>query len=186
MEIKFNKKYKYLFIIILLTNNSFAEKKPVTVKKEIFKNFAQSIPIQKELNKKNPLIGVQLDFNRKFNISNQIINESGLKEGESSLLEQNLSNIELKPGEYIRITDSRNEAFLFDGSFIVEFREIPNLENFAITNDITFVYSLSDINMGVFKPRNLKDLNSKIQNFEFNENIVSVSLNLVDPKIKPE
>tara|TARA_B100000674_G_scaffold315138_1_gene262066 strand:+ start:506 stop:661 length:156 start_codon:yes stop_codon:yes gene_type:complete len=51
---------------------------------------------------------------------------------------------------------------------------------------MTLVYSLSDINMGVFKPRNLKDLNSKIQNFEFNENIVSVSLNLVDPKIKPE
>ena len=102
------------------------------------------------------------------------------------MLDQNLSNIELKPGEYIRITDSRNEAFLFDGSFIVEFRETPNLENFAIINDMTLVYSLSDINMGVFKPRNLKDLDSKIQNFEFNENIVSVSLNLVDPKIKPE
>tara|TARA_B100000674_G_scaffold315138_1_gene262065 strand:+ start:102 stop:509 length:408 start_codon:yes stop_codon:yes gene_type:complete len=125
MEIKFNKKYKYLLLIILLTNSSFAEKKPVTVKKEIFKNFAESMPIQKELNKKNPLIGVQLDFNRKFNISNQIINESGIKEGESLLLDQNLSNIELKPGEYIRITDSGMKLFYLMDLLLLNLEKHP-------------------------------------------------------------
>ena len=185
MEIKLNKKYKYLLLIILFTNNSFAEKKPVTVNKEIVKNFVTKTPVKRDLHTKNPLIGINLDFTRRFNISNEIIYESTPNEVES-LLNQNSSSVELKPGEYIRITDSRNKAFLFDGSFIVEFKEIPNLENFAINNDMTFIGNLSDIKMGVFKPRNVKDLDTKIKNFALNDNIVSVSLNLVDPEIKPE
>jgi len=51
---------------------------------------------------------------------------------------------------------------------------------------MTFIGNLSDIKMGVFKPRNVKDLDTKIKNFALNDNIVSVSLNLVDPEIKPE
>jgi len=74
MEIKLNKKYKYLLLIILLTNNSFAEKKPVTVNKEIVKNFVTKTPVKRDLNTKNPLIGINLDFTRRFNISKFIYN----------------------------------------------------------------------------------------------------------------
>tara|TARA_B100000963_G_scaffold323911_1_gene309042 strand:+ start:773 stop:1333 length:561 start_codon:yes stop_codon:yes gene_type:complete len=186
METRLNTKNIFLLLISLFAVASYAEKKPVAVNKAIIENFVVTPVAQKDAHKKDPLFGFQLDFTQKYNSDNEIIYRSDMKEGESLIFDQNLSNGILRPGEYIQIKDSRNKPFLFDGSFIIEFNEMPDLENFAVMNNITFVTSLSDISMGVFKPKNLSELDSKIQNFKFDENIISVGLDLIDPSIKPE
>ena len=186
MEIRLNTKNIFLLLITLFAVASYAEKKPVAVNKTIIENFVVVPLSQKDPLKKDPLFGVQLDFTKKYNIDNEIIYRSDMKEEESTIFDQNSSNLILRSGEYIQVKDLRNKSFLFDGSFIIEFTEMPDFENFAVMNDITFVTSLSDISMGVFKPKNLTELDSKIQNFKFDENIISVTLDLIDPSIKPE
>jgi len=186
MEIRLNTKNISLLLITLFAVISYAEKKPVAVNKEMIENFVVAPLSEKNVLKKDPLLGVQLDFTKKYNIDNEIIYRSDLKEGESIIFDQNSADLILRSGEYIQIKDSRNKPFLFDGSFIIEFTEMPDFENFAVMNNITFVTSLSDISMAVFKPKNLSELDSKIQNFKFDENIISVTLDLVDPSIKPE
>jgi len=186
MEIRLNTKNISLLLITLFAVISYAEKKPVAVNKEMIENFVVAPLSEKNVLKKDPLLGVQLDFTKKYNIDNEIIYRSDIKEGESIIFDQNSADLILRSGEYIQIKDSRNKSFLFDGSFIIEFTEMPDFENFAVMNNITFVTSLSDISMAVFKPKNLSELDSKIQNFKFDENIISVTLDLVDPSIKPE
>ena len=186
METRLNTKNIFLLLISLFAVASYAEKKPVAVNKAIIENFVVVPLSQKDALKKDPLFGVQLDFTKKYNIDNEIIYRSDMKEEESTIFDQNSSNLILRSGEYIQVKDLRNKSFLFDGSFIIEFTEMPDFENFAVMNDITFVTSLSDISMGVFKPKNLTELDSKIQNFKFDENIISVTLDLIDPSIKPE
>ena len=44
---------------------------------------------------------------------------------------------------------------------------------------------LSDIQMGVFKIKNIYELESRINLIKDNENIISIELNTLDPTIKP-
>ena len=186
MEIRPKTKNISLLLITLFAVVSYAEKKPIAVNKTTIEHFVVNPLVEKEVLKKEPLFGVQLDFTKKYNIDNEIIYRSDMKQEESNISDQNSADLILRSGEYIQIKDSRNKPFLFDGSFIIEFTEMPDFENFAVMNNITFVTSLSDISMGVFKPKNLSELDSKIQNFKFDENIISVTLDLIDPSIKPE
>ena len=78
---------------------------------------------------------------------------------DNSKLNQN-DNYELylKPDEYIQIIDKGSIELLSNGSFFVKFLEIPNLKDFATLHQLTFVRDLSDINIGVFKVKNMYEL----------------------------
>ena len=68
MEIRFYTKNVSLLLITLFAVVSYAEKKPVAVNKEMIENFVVAPLSEKNALKKDPLLGVQLDFTKKYNI----------------------------------------------------------------------------------------------------------------------
>ena len=190
-----NFKIKLFTLLIISSNNCInADDKTVYLSEAIENKMAQSpitiygrsedimLPI-KVINKK-PLEGVKFDLSRILNKSNKVI----------GMLDSNLeqdprfdkkTDLILKPGEYIQIRGNDSRLLLFNGSFIVHFEVLPDLEDYAFANQLEYVTSLSDINMGVFKVSNLIDLESKLNLLKDDNNIISIDLDTIDPSIKP-
>tara|TARA_B100001093_G_C26740185_1_gene976279 strand:- start:54 stop:581 length:528 start_codon:yes stop_codon:yes gene_type:complete len=123
----------------------------------------------------DPLEGVLFNLDKRVNKFNK------------KLTNQNLNNeLILQPGEYIQIKGIDNRILLFDGSFLIKFNTFPNLQNFAISNELEFVSNLSDINVGVFKVKNISELQLKIDSIKDDNNIISIQLNTIDPALQPE
>ena len=124
---------------------------------------------------KDPLKGVTFNFNKRVNKINK------------ELASENIANeLILQPGEYIQIKGIDNRLLLFDGSFLIKFNTFPNLQNFAISNELELVNNLSDMSVGVFKVKNISELQLKINSLKDNENIISITLNTIDPSLKAE
>ena len=123
----------------------------------------------------DPLKGVSFNFDKRVNKLNK------------KLTNQNVNNeLILQPGEYIQIKGIDNRILLFDGSFLIKFNTFPNLQNFAISNELEFVSNLSDISVGVFKVKNISELQLKIDSIKDDDNIISIQLNTIDPNLQPE
>tara|TARA_B100000787_G_C16096995_1_gene251648 strand:- start:102 stop:647 length:546 start_codon:yes stop_codon:yes gene_type:complete len=90
---------------------------------------------------------------------------------------QNTKTLILQEDEFVNIKGADKKERLFNGSIIIKFIENPNLNDFAINNDISFVGDLSELNRGVFKINNLYEFKDKIKILQQNNNIVSIELN---------
>ena len=123
----------------------------------------------------DPLKGVSFNFDKRVNKLNK------------KLTNQNVNNeLILQPGEYIQIKGIDNRILLFDGSFLIKFNTFPNLQNFAISNELEFVSNLSDISVGVFKVKNISELQLKIDSIKDDDNVISIQLNTIDPNLQPQ
>ena len=123
----------------------------------------------------DPLKGVSFNLDKRVNKLNK------------KLTNQNVNNeLILQPGQYIQIKGIDNRILLFDGSFLIKFNTFPNLQNFAISNELEFVSNLSDISVGVFKVKNISELQLKIDSIKDDDNIISIQLNTIDPNLQPE
>jgi len=132
-------------------------------------------PIESLEDFKNPLKGVSFNLDKKFDKSNKQL----------AILDLN-NELILQPGEYIQIKGIDNRSLLFDGSFLVKFSTFPNLQSFAFANELEFVSNLSDINIGVFKVKNISELQLKINALMVDDNVKSIHLNTIDPNLQPE
>ena len=142
--------------------------KPLTV-------YSKVQPIESIENSINPLKGVTFNFDKRVNKFNK------------DLKNQNLTNeLTLQPGEYIRIKGIDNRLLLFDGSLLIKFDTFPDLQNFALSNELELVSNLSDISVGVFKVKNISELQSKVDFIKEDDNVLSITLNTIDPSLKPE
>ena len=136
----------------------------------------------KDINRKNPLFGVTLDLTKTFDKNNKEL-ISNLSAEYKGNLENNLKNdYILESGQFIQIK-KHNRELLFDGSFFIYFKEIPNLSDFAAANGIIFVTDLSDINVGLFKVTNLNDLQNRFDELKNDNNILSMELSVIDPTL---
>lgn len=107
------------------------------------------------------------------------------QEAQSKNISQNQEKILiLNPNQYIRLQGVDNRYKLFNGSLIVKFENIPDLELYAINNGLIFEGSLSDINRGIFKVSNLYDIDSKLQILNNDPNVLSIEFNTLDPLVK--
>ena len=107
------------------------------------------------------------------------------QEAQSKNISQNQEKILiLNPNQYIRLQGVDNRYKLFNGSLIVKFEYIPDLELYAINNGLIFEGSLSDINRGIFKVSNLYDIDSKLQILNNDPNVLSIEFNTLDPLVK--
>ena len=156
-----------------------------------FKTFyvveANQVVTSLSIDNKSPLKSVVLDFNEIVSKSNEIVytldafasNFSGLNKNDNR-------ELFLQPGEYIRIKERGSIILLSDGSFFVQFKEVPSFEDFALLNDVIFITDLSDINMGVFKVENMYELESKLEMLKEDDNIIMLELNTIDPSVVPK
>ena len=135
-----------------------------------------------DINRKNPLFGVTLDFTKTFDKNYKEVSSNLSAEYQGDLENNNKNDYILESGQFIQIK-RHNKELLFDGSFFIYFNEIPNLSDFATANGITFVTDLSDINMGLFKVTNLNDLQKKFDELKNDNNILSMELSVIDPAL---
>ena len=123
----------------------------------------------------DPLKGVSFNLDKRVNKLNK------------KLTNQNVNNeLILQPGEYIQIKGIDNRILLFDGSILIKFNTFPNLQNFAVSNELELVSNLSDISVGVFKVKNISELQSKVELIREDDNVLSIALNTIDPALQPE
>lgn len=122
-----------------------------------------------------------------MNSSNKIIYSAELNKMNEEITQPlNDNELILSSGEYIQIRGVDNIPLLFNGSILIRFEELPNLNDFAITNNIEFEADLSDINMGIFKINNLIEIQSKIDSFKNDTNILSIELSTINPAQVPQ
>ena len=122
---------------------------------------------------KDPLAFYTIDFSRVFNKDKKVI---GMYE----------SSIDLKPsladGEYYKVIGLDNNEYLFDGSFLIQFKLPPDFNLYASDNNLIFLTDLSDINVGIFKNQNIYDLQKTFIQLKEDDNIEAIQLNLYHSK----
>ena len=165
--------------VILISLEMLAEN-PEIVEHNLISDQAEVIKEKFPLHK--PLQGIEVMYNKIFKSKNKILIE---------VIDDNLEakknlqkSLFLNPDEFVYVKDIDSQIRLFNGSIVIKFNQLPNFNNFAIANEITFVADLPDINRGVFKINNLYELEEKIKNIQLDKNILGIELNLIDPSIE--
>ena len=185
MEIRLQNSCKNLVLFTILCSINFVYGNDLN---QIEMNFVLSDKTGldiKELSSNEPLKGIDISYNKIFKYQNNLTTEiqrKDLQQFQNS--SQNLKKtLFLEPNEFIKIKGVGSRIKLFDGSIIIEFAQLPDLERFADTNEVLFVSDLSDINRGVFKVIDLYELEEKLSKLKLDSNILSIELDTIDPSI---
>ena len=136
-----------------------------------------------QTNIKNPLKEISITYDKIFQLKRPLDQESlTITSRTSNLISKNI--LTLKENEFLEIKTSDKRLKLFNGSIIIKFDQIPDLNLFALNNDVELVSDLSDLKRGIFKIKNILELESKINSFNENENITGIELDTLDPLLK--
>lgn len=130
-----------------------------------------------------PLEGVKVFHQRVFRSKNKLLTEVIKNDFESIQTPQ--SSLVLGPDEYVYLKGHDNKMKLFNGSIIIKFNQLPDFNDFAIANEMSFVADLSDISRGIFKINNLYELEEKIKNLKLDNNILAIELDAIDLSTEP-
>ena len=189
MEIKLNLTNHFLIFFGLLLSihtNADLVDKIVFKKIEVENTFKPEIT-KRSLNQKNPLKDIDIDVSKIIVLSGDKIISTNFNELNKKASNQNqLNGIKLLPGQYIEIIGLDKKRKLFNGALIVQFDNNLDFKNFAESNDLTLMKNLSDINTGVFKVKNILDVEIIINQLKEIENILRIDLDTIDPTIKPK
>ena len=90
----------------------------------------------------------------------------------------------LHTDEYVAVKSIDNKLRLFNGSIIIKFNQMPDLDNFALLNNLTLSSNLSDVNSAVFRVQNIFLLDTIIRDIKLDKNIINVELSLKDPYVQ--
>lgn len=135
----------------------------------------------------NPLSDLNIFLDKKVNSKAELIQNINIQNDKTQLSNQSFNETyTLNEGEFVLVQGIDKIDMLFDGSIIVKFESMPNLANYAISNDIQFITDLSAINRGIFKIQNLYDLQTVINRIKLDENVKEIELKLRDPRLAPE
>lgn len=141
----------------------------------------------KSLTKKNPLKGTNIDFSKIILLNQGNITKANFNEFNIKLSDSNqLSDSKLLSNQYFEIVGNDKKRKLFNGSLIIQFDNKIDLNNFAESNDLILIKNLTDINSGVFKVKNILDVENKINLLIKDNNILSIDLDTIDPTIRPK
>mgnify|MGYP001118900857 FL=1 len=189
MEIKLKLTNHFLIFFGLLLSihtNADLVDKIVFKKIEVENTFKPEIT-KRSLNQKNPLKDINIDVSKIIVLPGDKIISTNFNELNKKASNQNqLNGIKLLPGQYIEIIGLDKKRKLFNGALIVQFDNNLDFKNFAESNDLTLMKNLSDINTGVFKIKNILDVEIIINQLKEIENILRIDLDTIDPTIKPK
>ena len=86
---------------------------------------------------------------------------------------------------YIVVIGADQAIKFYNGTINVRFSELTNFADFGVQNDLIFVKSLPQINLGVYKVNNIRETESVLQRLVKNQIVKGVELDLINPNIKP-
>jgi hypothetical protein len=135
----------------------------------------------------DPIANKRFFFDKIYNGKNELINIINPEESSTNI--KNISpgdTFFLDKGMFIKVAGNDNIKKLFNGSIIIKFKSIPDLQNYATLNEIELITDLSQIQRGIFKVRNLYELAIKIDNIKADKNVLEIELQTLNPNLKPE
>ena len=161
--------FSFIFISDGLNAQEIIQKNSITKKPVEYEYFFDSIAVRK--NQNNQDLGVEeigkYLFEYKADKLNFIINQLSEQE------------------RYIVVRGADQRIKFFNGSIMIKFNELPNFESFALENNLIFVSSLAQIGIGVFRVRNINNIEIKIEDLRAKSNVLNIELDLLDPSIGP-
>ena len=203
MEINLKKITTHLITIFLILNSNglYAdiedEKKEIpdskikNVESKIIRKASISNNSDKDLTdyiiNSNPLDSYSFYFETIVNRKKERIRETNLifdQNGDAIKSQQDA--FELGYNEFIIIKGKDSKEVLFNGTFIISFKEMQNLNDFANSHNLEFILNLPEIKRGVFKISNLFNLEAKIYQILQDDNVEEVEFDTTDPNLKPE
>lgn len=122
---------------------------------------------------KNPLGLYAIDFTRVYSRDANVIERLESFDSGGRVLSD---------GEFFKVTGLDNNEYLFDGSFLIQFKSLPNFQSYASENNLVFLTDLSDIDVGIFKPQSILNLETVIDKIKQDQNVISIELNLYHSK----
>jgi hypothetical protein len=153
-------------------------------------NFVENNPDEVHIKNsapKDPLKNITVSLDKKVTrqTDNSSLSKTNMRfEQQISIERTSNDDFTLKDNEYVQVKGIDNRTKLFNGSIIIKFILVPDLNHFALSNGILFVSDLSDINRGVFKISNLYQVEAKISQLKLDDNVLSIELDTIDPAIK--
>lgn len=181
MEIKINNFKTNIFFYLVLFFSIHVTSNQTELKVSKIEDQLISLEIQ------NPIEGIIFDLSKKVDKSNKVISIDNkqtfklLEEIHTLPLE---SQIVLGDGEYIRIKGRDNRTLLHNGSILIKFVSIPNLDDFVSNYDLILTNELTDINVIGFKVKNINLLYPVISKLRGDKDIIAIQLDTLDPSIK--
>ena len=167
--------------IFLFSLNSSAEPFQIDAKKNTNESTEQN-PFKSYDN----LDDFTFDFTKVVNKSNKISSIIDLTELNNEMLNSKANNRILKPGEYVRVQDLDKKILLFDGTIQIKFASVPNFYDFADIHNLEFKTGLSEINRGIFKVKNVIDIEKKFNELKRDKNIIFIKLDTIDLTLKAQ
>ena len=86
---------------------------------------------------------------------------------------------------YIVVKGADQAIKFYNGTINVRFSELTNFANFAVQNNLIFVKSLPQINLGVYRVNNIRETETVLQMLARNQIVRGVELDLINPNIGP-
>ena len=188
MEIKLSLTNYFLIfcgLLFSISTNADLVEKIVFKKIEVENTFKPEIS-NRSLNQKNPLKDINIDVSKIILLSEDKIINTNFNELNKEANQNQSNDIKLLPGQYIEIIGLDKKRKLFNGALVVKFSNNLDFKNFAVSNDLTLIKNLTDINTGVFQVKNFLDIEIIINQLKENENILRIDLDTIDPSIKPK
>lgn len=79
-----------------------------------------------------------------------------------------------------------NKIKFSNGSIIINFITLPDLHKFAKENDLVFLKEFPVLNSAVFQVKDFTQLNNVILNLKSRPLVLNLSLDLIDPNLRPK
>ena len=82
--------------------------------------------------------------------------------------------------------NNTDQLFLIDGTVIINFKNFPDLNNFASEKNIVLKSSFESIGSASFKVKKLTDLEALLNDLSNNSNVNRVTIDFKDHRLTPE
>ena len=174
--------FSLIFSLVLMNNGLNAQELTV---KTAAQNFSQATSITRES------IEYQYFFDSVAVRKNQNNENLNVEKIGNYLFEYEADQLNLVVNQlaqqerYIVVIGADQAIKFYNGTINIRFSELTNFANFAAQNDLVYVKSLPQINLGVYKVNNIRETESVLQRLAKNQIVKGIELDLINPNIGP-
>ena len=174
--------FSLIFSLVLMNNGLNAQELTV---KTAAQNFSQATSITRES------IEYQYFFDSIAVRKNQNNENLNVEKIGNYLFEYEADQLNLVVNQlaeqerYIFVKGADQAIKFYNGTINIRFSELTNFANFAVQNDLVYVKSLPQINLGIYRVNNIRETENILQSLAKNQIVKGVELDLINPNIGP-
>ena len=174
--------FSLIFSLVLMNNGLNAQELTV---KTAAQNFSQATSITRES------IEYQYFFDSIAVRKNQNNENLNVEKIGNYLFEYEADQLNLVVNQlaqqerYIVVIGADEAIKFYNGTINIRFSELTNFSDFGVQNDLVYVKSLPQINLGIYRVNNIRETENILQSLAKNQIVKGVELDLINPNIGP-